>query len=697
MVYDLRILRAISPIQIMVVPYQLRFLPSMSSRIVVLSSMGQVQLVDTAAISTPQMSMFQVNNAMDGSTMTLTMDISPSNQCLAFGDTSNTLHLYSSVAEPMLNPYSRDSEFADPVETLPPMDINDELAIYSSVPRPHLPEGQTSYCSDYWPDRFNQQIYRPTPEIDQDILRTMKLVGNIGYARNTSNMKRNVVRYQNLKNKRAETASQRHGGDDADGGAGAGGPITSKGLSLIPKQYRKVAIKISKMGTDDFDFDRYNRTGFCGLEASLPNSYCNAMLQIMYFSEKLRILLLNHTCSRENCICCELSFIFHMMDISPGMPCQSSNFLRALRTIPEASALGLVFTDQGAVWNSNVPRLVQSWNRFILQQIHMQTLQSSTATNKSAATGSLAAMLDNNGSSSSTTSATATTNPEDMSRQISAAFDNPRSAEQADGDGDNDEADSLFSRLFGMIQEKVNVCSRCKESKSKKDTILLCNLSYPDSGSVLAPVPTSSATSSSTSTTQNTSSKEEKCCFEDIVCSSLCPEVTTPAWCDHCKKYQTTNQIRNLVTLPNVLSLNAGMDNVQDVEFWSTQMEYLWKEANPSEELEAAPVQESQQQPSTAPIGGVNAQGIKNCRYGLACTRGDCKFAHPEAEAAAIPTVPKTDIGIKCANQGLSWIPSSMKLNLHANGKVSYGVEKSYDEDEDDDKKNVTSSKDYEL
>lgn len=52
------------------------------------------------------------------------------------------------------------------------------------------------------------------------------------------------------------------GGGEGEYGAGRGGASDdheSTSLSVVPKMYKKVAIKLSKLGSDDFDFDRYNR------------------------------------------------------------------------------------------------------------------------------------------------------------------------------------------------------------------------------------------------------------------------------------------------------------------------------------------------------------------------------------------------------------------------------------------------------
>lgn len=50
---------------------------------------------------------------------------------------------------------------------------------------------------------------------------------------------------------------------------------------------------------------------------------------------------------------------------------QAKNFLRAFRTIPEASALSLVLTEsEEASGRTNLPRLISSWHRFLLHQIH---------------------------------------------------------------------------------------------------------------------------------------------------------------------------------------------------------------------------------------------------------------------------------------------------------------------------------------
>uniref|UniRef100_A0A4W5Q435 Poly(A) specific ribonuclease subunit PAN2 n=1 Tax=Hucho hucho TaxID=62062 RepID=A0A4W5Q435_9TELE len=131
------------------------------------------------------------------------------------------------------------------------------------------------------------------------------------------------------------------------------------------KTWLKVTIKYSKLGLEDFDFKHYNRTLFAGLEPHIPNAYCNCMIQVLYFLEPIRCLVQNHLCQKEFCLACELGFLFHMLDL---------NFLRAFRTIPEASALGLILADSDEqTGKARLGRLIQSWNRFILTQLHQET------------------------------------------------------------------------------------------------------------------------------------------------------------------------------------------------------------------------------------------------------------------------------------------------------------------------------------
>lgn len=409
MVYDIRMMRSVTPIQMMFSPFLLRFITAYTSRLCVVSQTGQFQMVDTGNPDQYALFIHQVETA--GGTNIRSFATSSSSQALAFGDNAGYLHLYAASDQAQFNTYSRPTEFADSVEPLHPIDINDELTPLSSIPLSHCPG---KLLSD-WPEEFMQKVYRPTPPIDPQILGSMKMVGPIGYAPNPGNRLRNQVSYQ--LNKNSTRGSPVLKDDDHE---------------KIPQRYLKVEVKYTRAGLDDIDFNKYNCTSFSGLETNLPNSYCNNMLQVLYFIEPLRCALLSHLCQKEFCLSCELGFLFHMLDTAQGLPCQANNFLRAFRTIPEASALGLIVTDlTEAKKRGSLPALVQSWTCFMLQQIHTETLGPS-----------------DNGI-------------------------------REDPDPSDPSNWSIMNKLFGAKQFKCNRC-RCNNEACQEKTTLLSSLVYPD-------------------------------------------------------------------------------------------------------------------------------------------------------------------------------------------------------------------------
>ncbi|TKS76690.1 PAB-dependent poly(A)-specific ribonuclease subunit PAN2 [Collichthys lucidus] len=301
MVYDLRMMRAVTPLQVHVDPLFLRFIPTYTSRLAIISQTGQCQFCEPTGLANVA-DIFHVNTVGQ---LLMSFDVSSSKQALAFGDSGGCVHLWSDAPEVSFNDYSRETEFALPclVDTLPQLDWNHDLLPISLIP---MPLTSTEPLLSDWPSA----LATPSPSHSVELIRFSFSALMVPYK-----IKDVELDYDNYN----QVPESPIGRDE------------EPHLYMVPKKYRKVTIKYSKLGLEDFDFKHYNRTLFAGLEPHIPNAYCNCMIQ-------------------------------------------ASNFLRAFRTIPEASALGLILADSDEqTGKARLGRLIQSWNRFILTQLHQET------------------------------------------------------------------------------------------------------------------------------------------------------------------------------------------------------------------------------------------------------------------------------------------------------------------------------------
>ena len=98
----------------------------------------------------------------------------------------------------------------------------------------------------------------------------------------------------------------------------------------------------------------------------------NPLLQMYKFTPLLRNLSLHHTataCTKDDCMLCQMGFLFDMLDKANGQNCQATNFLKTFSSLPTADRHGVLEEDSsnGELLSS----MIQSLNRFLLDQISM--------------------------------------------------------------------------------------------------------------------------------------------------------------------------------------------------------------------------------------------------------------------------------------------------------------------------------------
>uniref|UniRef100_A0A3Q2U3W2 Poly(A) specific ribonuclease subunit PAN2 n=1 Tax=Fundulus heteroclitus TaxID=8078 RepID=A0A3Q2U3W2_FUNHE len=318
MVYDLRMMRAVTPLQVHVDPLFLRFIPTYTSRLVIISQSGQCQFCEPTGLANVA-DIFHVNTVGQ---LLMSFDVSSSKQALAFGDSGGCVHLWSDAPEVSFNDYSRETDFPLPclVDTLPQLDWTHDLLPLSLIP---MPLTSTEPLMSDWPAALSTPSPRRAPPVDPDILRTMKTVGFIGYAPNPRTRPRNQ------------------------------------------------------------------------------------------------------------------SYVSHHADLTPCPCLQASNFLRAFRTIPEASALGLILADSDEqTGKAKLGRLIQSWNRFILTQLHQETQEQ----------------------------------------------EGPQAYRGASSSSLGSSAESVIGKLFGVEVENSSLC-RCGKETVRSSLTLLFTMHYPEQNS----------------------------------------------------------------------------------------------------------------------------------------------------------------------------------------------------------------------
>ena len=361
-VYDTRFTaRAIHHLQFPAGPVAVKFNPVRPGVLFIAGESGFVQANDiNNAIGLPYQ--FQVD--LQGATM-YSMDISSTGQCMSFGDTSGWIHTWCMNDSSLVNynSYETAAPVAD-ASIINGFDDNSFGIVNIS--------GGGGFISNN-----NTNIGMPMMMGGgMNSMSTPFLASGVAASYSSNNpyhnrgLKPGEVRRAHYYLLKSRIAPPAEAGDLERDRA------TKQNLK---KLYHRVECNRSFKADrkfETFDFRAFNKTSLPGLTNDLANCYVNPVLQMLHFVPELRSRVMSHTCEREFCLTCELSFLSHMINTCPsGAACQPLNFLRTLRQVREAAALGLIEGNGGeleARSEKSPAKRIQAFQRFILEQVHKE-------------------------------------------------------------------------------------------------------------------------------------------------------------------------------------------------------------------------------------------------------------------------------------------------------------------------------------
>ena len=393
--FDAKTFRPLPPVNSFGGVAFMRTHPKMTSTALLLSPMGQLQMIDTGNLTDIQVRQLNVMSYLTA------FDIAPSGSVIAYCDSDNNIHLASVQPQSSFTDLAIATEFASAQSAAQSFDVDDDRPLHTVG----MPYYMTELFSS-WPSNTKFVVGRLPVKIDRDLLQNAKMIDGIGHVANNRRRPRNLAEPDRpssiadgpmfLSEKAKTLAKAGDGGSTAtttDNIFEDMGKI-SIGTSEIPSYYRRMEIRYSRFGIEDFDFEFFNHTKHAGIETAFANSYCSAILQLLNASTSFRRDAVAHAstdCLREDCLLCEMGYLFTMLGAAQGQNCHAGNFLSCFARNTEAQALGLVSLDDAIPPTQPLATLTQSLARFLLetvcQEASVSTSGLASSTNERAPTG----------------------------------------------------------------------------------------------------------------------------------------------------------------------------------------------------------------------------------------------------------------------------------------------------------------------